>query len=507
MQPVTNLDRTRSLTAETRDETAELLTKAIHLGLDFKLQGEVFLERISSVQARDRLISSLPDDPGTVEEALSEFAETMLPLCKNEASPQFLGFGDTGDDVGALAGGILALLTQQNLINQSFDSPSATFVETTALRWLRELIGFTNPPVEGLRTVFDVGGVITHGGTMSNSLAMMLAREHKVPGTMETGVTDPGRFSIVVPRDIGHYSVKSALKWIGLGYQVVEVDTDGFRYDLKALERTLRLHEGRIMSVVAYAGDSRTQTVDDLRGVRDVVRGADKHIWLHADACWGLMCSFSDRLRSKIAGIEDYDSVTVDPHKVMAIPHSLGALLVRDPASLKAISSHSGLIMGDDFDFGQVTPFIGTKAWLSLKLWMMMRTHGRSGLARLAEDRVEKALRFADLVDSHDRLIRLHEVDMMAVTFMYVPADVDVAAPDIERINEANLRIHEHVLAEGRWHLHHFGLPDDGGVLKYGATLYPLRFMAANPRIEDHHMTGVLDHVLELGARFDEGSL
>ncbi|MFI1367171.1 pyridoxal phosphate-dependent decarboxylase family protein [Streptomyces griseochromogenes] len=507
MPPGTTTDQTRPFAAQSRDETAELLTKAVNLGLDFKLQPEVFLERIPSVEARDRLISSFPVNPGTVEDALAEFAETMLPLCKNEASPQFLGFGDTGDDVGALTGGVLALLTQQNLINQSFDSPSATFIEATALRWLRELIGYTNPQVEDLKTVLDFGGVITHGGTMSNSLAMMLAREHKVPGTMETGVRDPGRFSIVVPRDIGHYSVKSALKWIGLGYQVIEVDTEGFRYDLKALERALREHEGRIMSVVAYAGDSRTQTVDDLRGVRDVVRAADERIWLHADACWGLMCSFSDRLRGKIAGIEDYDSVTVDPHKVMAVPHSLGALLVRDPASLKAISSHSGLIMGDDFDFGQVTPFIGTKAWLSLKLWMMMRTHGRSGLAKLAEDRVDKALRFADLVDSHDRLIRLHTVDMMAVTFMYIPADVDVTAPDIERINEANLRIHERMLADGTWHLHHFGLPDDDGVLKYGVTLYPLRFMAANPRIEERHMTGVLDYILELGATFDEDSL
>lgn len=507
MTPAPTTDQTRPFSAETRDETAALLIKALNLGLDFKLQPEVFRERIPSAQARDRLISPLPDHPGTVEEALTEFTDTMLPLCKNEASPQFLGFGDTGDDVGALTGGVLALLTQQNLINQSFDSPSATFIETTALRWLRELIGFTNPRVEDLSTVFDVGGVITHGGTMSNSLAMMLAREHKAPHTMEDGVQDPGQFSIVVPRDIGHYSVKSALKWIGLGYQVIEVDTVGFRYDLGALERALRDHAGRIMSVVAYAGDSRTQTVDDLRRVHDVVRSADERIWLHADACWGLLCSFSERLRGKIEGIADYDSVTVDPHKVMAVPHSLGALLVRDPESLRAISSHSGLIMGDDFDFGQVTPFIGTKSWLSLKLWMMMRTHGRSGLAKLAEDRVDKALRFADLVDSHSRLIRLHKVDMMAVTFMYIPAGIDMSAPDIDRINEANLRIHERMLADGIWHLHHFGLPDDADVLKYGATLYPMRFMAANPNIEEHHMTGVLDYVLSLGAKFDEGAL
>jgi Pyridoxal-dependent decarboxylase conserved domain len=76
-----------------------------------------------------------------VEDVLAEFAHAVLPLCKNEASPRFLGFGDTGDDIAALAGDVLALFTQQNLINQSFDSPSATFIEITVLRWLRELIG------------------------------------------------------------------------------------------------------------------------------------------------------------------------------------------------------------------------------------------------------------------------------------------------------------------------------------------------------------------------------
>lgn len=52
---------------------------------------------------------------------LSEFGREVLPYCKNEASPRFVGFGDTGADFAALAGGILALLTQQNLINQLLD--------------------------------------------------------------------------------------------------------------------------------------------------------------------------------------------------------------------------------------------------------------------------------------------------------------------------------------------------------------------------------------------------
>lgn len=366
------------ITLTDREASAELLKQAVDLGLDFKLQSEIFRRRSRPDQLRDLLISELPERPSSIREILQEFSTTVLPLCKNEISPHFCGFSDTGDDVAALVGGVLALFTQQNLINQSFDSPSATFIEVAVLRWLRGLIGFVNPAPGDVSTVWDVGGVVTHGGTMSNTIAMMLAREHKSPGTMEQGVADPPRFSIVVPRGIGHYSVKSALTWIGIGSQLIEVDTSGYRYDLRALERALREHADRVMAVVAYAGDSRTQTVDDLRGVHDVVRSVDDRIWLHADACWGLVCACSDQLRSKIDGITGYDSVTVDPHKVMAVPYSLSALLVRDAASLRAISSYSDLIMQEDFAFGQVTPFVGTKGWLSLKLWMMMRAQGRA---------------------------------------------------------------------------------------------------------------------------------
>ena len=488
-----------------------VLADALRLGLDFKAQPEIYRARLPPTEIRDLLVSELPDHASTLEEVLAEFAETVLPLCKNEASPRFLGFGDTGDDVAALAGGVLALFTQQNLINQSFDSPSATFLEITVLRWLRELLGFANPPVRAVATVWEVGGVITHGGTMSNTVAMMLAREHAVPGTMERGVTDPGRFAIVVPRGIGHYSVKSALAWIGAGSQLIEVDTVGYRYDLVALERALAENPGRVMAVVAYAGDSRTQTIENLQGVHDVTRTADERIWLHADACWGLLCAFSDHLRHKIAGIAGFDSVTVDPHKVMAVPHALSALLVRVPESLRAITSHSDLIMQEDFAFGQVTPFVGTKSWLSLKLWMLMRTHGRQGLAAMAERRVAQAQRFAELVDACPQTVRLHEPDLLAVAFVYLPASYTGsggAGPEVELVNRANRWIHGRMLAEGCWHLHQFSLRDDAGVLRKGATLYPLRFMAANPGIEAEHMTGVLDYVVALGQLWEtEGHL
>ncbi len=485
-----------------------LLHRVLDIGLSFKQQTDIFAKRLSPSQIRDRLVTDLPVASTPAAEVVQLFENEVLPLCKNEASPQFLGFGDTGDDLGALSGAILAILTQQNMINQSFDSPSATFIEIAVLRWLRSLLGYSNPPVADVATVWDVGGMVTHGGTTSNTIAMMLAREAMAPGTMQNGVVDAGQFGVIVPRGIGHYSIKSALTWIGLGARVIEVDTHEFRYDTDALAQALHDNAGQIMAVVAYAGDSRTQTVEHLRAVHDLVRSADPSIWLHADACWGLVATFSPRLRDRVDGIELFDSVTVDPHKVMAVPYGLSALLVRCPEVLRTISSYSDLIMQEDFAFGQVTPFIGTKGWLSLKLWMMMLTAGRTGLAELAEHRIEHVQRFSRLLDKHPRFIRLHDPDLAAVAFVYLPTGVTLPASneDIGRVNNLNRRLHERMLEDGRWYLHRFSLPDDLGRIRRGALLQSLRFMANNPNLSEAHMVDVLVYLDQLALEA-EGSL
>lgn len=49
--------------------------------------------------------------------------------------------------------------------------------------------------------------------------------------------------------------------WIGCGDNIVEVETDNFRYDLDALKRALNENKGKVMCVVSYAGDSRTMTI------------------------------------------------------------------------------------------------------------------------------------------------------------------------------------------------------------------------------------------------------
>lgn len=475
----------------------DVFNDAVDTGIKFKLSENVRQADLSELKI-ENFIDSLPEKGMPIKSVQTEFNERFLPYCYNFASNKFMGFPDAGNSIAAIAGNITADFLQQNLINQSFCSPSGTFAEISVIRWLRETVGYTNP--ETVNDIFDVGGVITGGGTTSNTIGIMLARENHKPGTMQKGVKDEDDFYLVVPKGIGHYSVKSAQMWIGCGNRLLEVETNGFRYDLDDLKKTVQDRKGKIMGVVAYAGDSRTMTVEYLSKVANIVRSIDENIWLHADACHGFSLGFSDALRYKLEGIEQFDSITTDPHKVMNSPYTISALLVKDPNKLKSTSSISDLIMQEQFAFGQITPFLGSRPWMSLKLWFAMKNLGREGLGALIEYRHNLALKLADMIRKSDKFVLINDVDINSVAFMYIG---DIDRNSIAKLNEVNRSIHSSLINEGVYHLHQFSIPD-AGIFRKGEIIYPLRFMSGNPNTSEKNLKEVLEYVSNLGGNVEK---
>jgi L-2,4-diaminobutyrate decarboxylase len=478
------------LNEENSERAKEIFSKILDMGVGFKLQENVAKKQLTDDAIKDILVD-LPEEGVSVEDVLSEFEDHILPYCTNFSSKRFLGFPDSGNSIGALGGGILSNFLQQNLINQSFCSPSATFVEIAVIQWLREAVGYekTQP-----KDIWGVGGIITPGGTVSNSVGMMLARENKEPGTLEKGVTNPESFKIIVPRGIGHYSVKSAQMWVGCGNNLLEVDTINFRYDLKELEKTLRENRGMIMALVAYVGDSRTMTIDNLDAIADLVRKVDPKIWLHADACHGFCLGFSRELRHKIKGVEKFDSVSMDPHKVLLTPYTVSAFVVRDPENMEKITSLSDLIMQEQFDFGQVTPFFGSKSWKSLKLWFMMKNFGKKGLDDLITHRYKLAVYFFNALKSNEDFVVLNNVEINSVAFFYTGGK----KLRVEEVNRINKAVHAKILERGEYHLHQFSIPDIG-IFEKGAMVYPLRFMCGNPNVTTKDIDKMIQYIRKLG--------
>lgn len=480
------------LNQDNQKDAKEFFTDVIDVGMLFKNDKKVHKKSLS-IEDGKKMIEVMPTEGKDIKMILAEFKETILPYCTNFWSAKFMGFPDAGNSIAGIWGALLSDFLQQNLINQSFCSPSATFTEINVIRRLREIVGYENGE---LNDIDDVWGVITWGGTTSNSIAILLWRENKYPWTIENGVYDLPVSYVVVPKWIGHYSVKSAQMQIGLGHHLLEVETEDFRYNLKELEKTLNEYKWKISTLVAYVGDSRTMTVDNLEEIYDLCKRIDPSIRLHADSCHGFSLWCSQSLKHKIKWIEKFDSITTDPHKVFNLPYVISALLIKDPKQIKKIISISDLITQEAFSFGQITPFIWSKSRLSLKLWFFIKNLWKKWLDQLITRRHDIAVYLSETLKKNSNFVVLNDVEINSVIFMFTGGNIK----EIERLNEINKKIYEIVLQEWEYYIHKFSIPDRW-VFKKGETLYPLRFMSGNPNVQENDIHDLVSYIGTIGER------
>ena len=409
------------------DAARAVLHRCVDLGLSFKCRESV-VQLLPFADMLSLVVESLPEHGVPLDRVLDEVVEKVLPHSTNYASPYAMAFPDCGSSVAAVSGGILGLLVNQNLINWVPCAPMATVVEMLLLNWFRSLVGFPFTPHASLTSPAEVAGVVTSGGVASNTLALLLARERAAPNTMMTGVTQQRqrhnyRYAVIVPGGVEHYSARVSLGWLGLGEDsVVKVRTRHFRYDMSALASSveqLRADGRQLLMVVAYAGDSRSLTCDDFVSLRALCDGWGA--WLHIDGCHGTQLLFSDAdtLRAELRGVDMADSISFDPHKVLATPYTVRILLVRDPRDMAAVRRPEDIITGEAHSFGQLTPFYGSRAFDSLKLYLLIKHLGRAGIGRMVDwrcamartpsrhDRADAGLRAAQ-PSCKDELGRVH---------------------------------------------------------------------------------------------------
>ena len=361
-----------------KKEVLKTFKDACSLGIDFKLSKNTkhVLEYKDQKKIEKNFLKPIPKRGKPIEDVLKEFEKKIMCGSVNFSSPHFLAFPDCGNSIAAVTGHILYGMLNQNLINSVHTSPTATFAEMEVIGWLRELVGYkvNRKP----KSILDVGGISVTGGTGANTVGLMLARENKFRGSINKGLQGKqSKLKAFIPKGIGHYSIKAGLGWIGIGTEnVVEVETTSqFTIDQKDLVKKIKSEKKKgntPFCLVAYTGDSRTMAIDYLSDLSKIAK--KNKLWFHVDACHGLSLCFSDKLKEKVKGIALADSVTIDPHKVLFTPYTLSFVLLKDPKKFKLISGVSDLITSENYSFGQITPLYGSRAFNSLKLWMLIKT-------------------------------------------------------------------------------------------------------------------------------------
>ncbi|WP_411148901.1 pyridoxal phosphate-dependent decarboxylase family protein [Streptomyces sp. A30] len=308
--------------------------------------------------------------------------------------------------------------------------------------------------------------LITTGGTESNQLALLLARETHGPGIR------------LLHGANAHHSLPRAAWLLGLPDPVV-VPAPAGTLDPAALADALSTLPGPVV-VAATAGTTDAGLIDPLPDIAALCHA--HHARLHIDAAYGSGLLFSDRHRTKLTGLDAAHTITLDLHKLGWQPIAAGLLAVKHPHDLAALHQHADYLNADDDTEAGLPDLLGRSPRTSrradaLKIAVTLKTLGRTGLGALVDQVCDHARTFAALVDDHPAF-ELHDRPTIS-TVLFRPAgatDDTVAA------------VRRHLLTRGRAVL---GRARLDGRLWLKATLL-------NPHTRPADLAGLLQLVEEL---------
>jgi len=200
--------------------------------------------------------------------------------------------------------------------------------------------------------------------------------------------------------------------------------------------------------VVATAGTTNSGAIDDLPALAEICQ---RHqLWLHLDGAYGAAAIFSDQHRDLVRGIELADSITLDPHKWLAMPFAAGVILTSHPETLRQAFRVSTPYMPKT---AKPSPLLDnfqvsaqwSRRMNSLKLWLTLRVHGRQAYEKLIDRQLQLAAFFANWARSSEHF-ELAAPQVLPI----VNLRVKLSGAGEEQIRAVHEAIVQEVTREGR---------------------------------------------------------
>ena len=378
----------------------------------------------------------LPEKGGPAGELLARATDLLLNNSLFNGHPKFMGYiTSSAAPIGALAD-LLAATVNPN-VGAHILSPMATEIEKQTIRWLAEFIGVSP----------NYGGILVSGGNMANFTAFLAARTALAPKNVkEDGLSAASNALKVYCSKTTHTWIDKAAILFGLGTNAVRwIKTDSSnRMDNTALEQAIKedIAKGhQPMMVIGTAGDVSTGVVDDLQGISEICK---RHqLWFHIDGAYGVPASVIPAYKSLFTGLDEADSIALDPHKWLYSPLEAGCTLVKNPQHLlDTFSSHPEYynfstseeeIAQNYYEYG----LQNSRGFRALKVWLSLQHIGRAGYEKLIGEDIDLAKRLFELADAHPELEAVSN-SLSITTLRYVPSD---KKNDLTYLNSLNQQI------------------------------------------------------------------
>lgn len=352
----------------------------------------------------------VPQAPQNIENLIDQLQIDAFSNIMHEDHQRFFAYVPSpGNYVGFLAE---MLSVGYNVFNGVWRSASsAAQIEMTTIDWLNSMYNFPE----------EAGGIFVSGGSMANLTAICVARKIKLNNVMDN--------AIIYYSDQTHSSVEKGLEILGFQNIHLSKISSNSDFTINLLELKHRIISDikageKPFCVIANAGTTNTGAVDRLEEIAIICKEND--LWLHVDGAYGAPAALVDRQKELFKGIDQVDSLTIDPHKWLFQPIETGCLLVRDanwlkqtflkiPEYLEATNKTN-----DELNFGNYGIQL-TRGFRAFKLWLSLKAFGLESFKKAIEHGISLAEYAEKLLDGNNKWELISPATNAVISFRYIP--------------------------------------------------------------------------------------
>ncbi|MET3354592.1 UNVERIFIED_ORG: aromatic-L-amino-acid decarboxylase [Xanthobacter viscosus] len=332
-----------------------------------------------------QLPTSAPEEAEPMADIFADFERILVPGMTHWQHPRFFAYFPANASPASVIGEFLSsAMGAQCLLWQT--SPAATELEIVALDWLRQAVGLP----EGF------SGVIQDSASSATLCAFLTMRERALGFTgNRTGLSGRPQLRVYTSSEV-HSSIDRAAWFCGIGDDnLVRIPTQGPLRSMvpEALEAAIQADKAAGFvpaGVVACVGGTSTGAMDDVAAVVEVAHRYG--LFVHVDAAWAGSAMVCPEFRPLWAGVEQADSIVLNPHKWLGVQFDCSAHFLRSPDDHLATlaiqpeylktHAHDGIV-----NFSEWTIQLGRR-FRALKLWFVLRAHGLEGLRQMIRNHV-----------------------------------------------------------------------------------------------------------------------
>lgn len=321
-----------------------------------------------------------------------------------------------GRNSRATLGELLAVMLNNSMYTYKVGGPQVG-IEKAIIKEVCEILNFGE----------NADGTIAPGGSMSNFMAMLMARDAYNRQIKHSGMSEK---MIIYTSEASHYSITKNATFGGIGIdQIRRIETDVHgRMNPEALQKQIELDIQKGLKpffVNVTAGTTVLGAFDDIEAIHKITKKYDK-IWLHVDGAYCGSVLFSENYKPLIKGVQNADSFCFNAHKMLNVPLSCSIIVTKDKQNLQHSFACDATYLyqtdGDDFNLGKTSLQCGRRND-ALKFWTLWKSVGTKGLGDMVDQQFFLAETARNYIKNHPDYQLYSYKDSVSICFNYKNID------------------------------------------------------------------------------------